>query len=396
MPASSRQGPPARARALERLTGIASGILERRGFRRIEPAILQPAELYLDQIGEDLRSRTYVFTDPDGEELCLRPDLTLPACRLYLEQHPDAGEVARLSYHGPAFRYQPDAADPLRPREFHQVGLESFGVADTIVADAEVVAAVDECLAAVGAQGTLIRLGDLGLVHGIIAATDMPERWRRRLLTAFERPDEFRRVLRQLCQGAPPLPSTIPAELVDQLDPGNREMAEERVQSYLDRQGIAQVGLRGLEELTESLLALAEDHRAEPLAARRADVIDRLVGIETGSADALAQIRHVLRGERLALDAPLEGFERRLAALTEAGITADRLHFSAAYGRGFAYYTGMVFQFEAPEAGRGGHLAGGGRYDGLLQSAGAPRPVPAVGAAMHSERLLALAGEAAA
>ena len=59
----------------------------RAGYERIEPAVIQPADLFLDVVGESLRARTYVFTDPDGAELCLRPDLTVPACRLHLERH---------------------------------------------------------------------------------------------------------------------------------------------------------------------------------------------------------------------------------------------------------------------------------------------------------------------
>ena len=43
----------------------------------------------------------------------------------------------------------------------------------------------------------------------------------------------------------------------------------------------------------------------------------------------------------------------------------------------------------APEAGRAGQIAGGGRYDTLLADLGAPQPVPAVGSAIHTERLLA-------
>lgn len=387
------QQPAAKARALERLTERASGILEQRGFRRIEPAILQPAELYLDQIGEDLRSRTYVFTDPDGEELCLRPDLTLPACRVYLEEHPAADATARLAYHGPAFRYQPDARDPARPREFHQIGLESFGVADRVAADAEVVATVDQCLAAVGIAAPAIRLGDLGLVHGLIAAVEMPDRWRLRLKTAFERPDEFRRLLRQLCTGAPALPPAVPTELVEALDPTDRSAAEARVQAHLDRHGIALVGARTLEELTSSLLAMAEDRRAAPLPAVTAALIERVLDIDVPAKGAIAAIRQALDGSPVSLEGPLDFFARRLIALTASGLDLGRLRFSASYGRSFAYYTGLVFQFEAPGGGRGGHLAGGGRYDALLEAAGAPRPVPAVGAAMHSERLLALLGE---
>lgn len=391
MKASPGQPPAVRARALERLTELASAILERRGFRRIEPAILQPAEFYLDQIGEDLRSRTYVFTDPDGEELCLRPDLTLPACRLYLDEHPEADAIARLSYHGPAFRYQPDGGDPTRPREFHQIGLESFGEADTVAAETEVVSAVDECLTALGVGRAQIRLGDLGLVHGLIASIDMPERWRRRLIAAFERPEGFRALLKQLCDGPAPLPPSIPQALLARIVHGDAARSEAEVQAHLDKAGIAEVGLRSIGELTESLMALDEDRRAKPLPVATANLIDRFIGIDVPAVEAIGAIENALKDNRLGMDAGKSRFEERLTALSRAGLSADRLRFTAGYGRGFAYYTGLVFQFEAPGAGRGGHLAGGGRYDGLLQAAGAPRPVPAVGAAMHSERLLALA-----
>ncbi len=77
------------------------------GFEQVAPSIIQPADIFLDRIGESLRGRTYVFTDLSGEELCLRPDLTVPVSRLYLERHPDAQSLARYCYNGPAFRYQP-------------------------------------------------------------------------------------------------------------------------------------------------------------------------------------------------------------------------------------------------------------------------------------------------
>src|SRR5262245_60098270 len=98
----------------------------RAGYERIAPAVIQPADLFLDVVGESLRARTYVFTDPEGAELCLRPDLTVPTCRLHLERHADAGTRARYCYAGSAFRYQPAGADRAHPREFGQAGIESF------------------------------------------------------------------------------------------------------------------------------------------------------------------------------------------------------------------------------------------------------------------------------
>ncbi|MEQ1671965.1 MAG: ATP phosphoribosyltransferase regulatory subunit, partial [Hyphomicrobium sp.] len=53
------------------------------------------------------------------------------------------------------------------------------------------------------------------------------------------------------------------------------------------------------------------------------------------------------------------------------------------------YYTGLVFEVLAPALGAQSPVAGGGRYDGLMRAAGASADVPAVGGAIHTERLLA-------
>ena len=54
------------------------------GFSRLEPPVLQPASVFLDMSGEDIRGRLYLTTDASGAELCLRPDYTIPVCLAYL------------------------------------------------------------------------------------------------------------------------------------------------------------------------------------------------------------------------------------------------------------------------------------------------------------------------
>ena len=90
------KGPDARAEAL-----VAS--YERASYVRIAPAILQPAEPFLDLSGEDIRKRMYLTTAPGGGEFCLRPDLTIPVSRDYLAS-PLAGKPAGYCYLGPVFR----------------------------------------------------------------------------------------------------------------------------------------------------------------------------------------------------------------------------------------------------------------------------------------------------
>src|SRR5215472_18942397 len=90
------QEPDARAEAL-----VAS--YERAGYARVAPALLQPAEPFLDLSGEDIRRRMFLINDAAGGELCLRPDLTIPVARDYLAS-PAAGKPAKFCYLGPVFR----------------------------------------------------------------------------------------------------------------------------------------------------------------------------------------------------------------------------------------------------------------------------------------------------
>src|SRR5580704_446996 len=105
-----------------------------RGYSREEPSVLQPAEIFLDRSGEEIRRRTFTLTDPSGRELALRPDLTIPICKHAVES--GARLPARLCYNGLAFRYQPNR--PLRPAQFFQAGVELLGLPDAAEGEEEI------------------------------------------------------------------------------------------------------------------------------------------------------------------------------------------------------------------------------------------------------------------
>jgi ATP phosphoribosyltransferase regulatory subunit len=102
------------------------------GFERTEPPILHAAAIFLDMSGEEVRRRLFLTTDAAGEELCLRPEYTIPVCRAYLGSD-KAGKIAEYSYLGPVFRARAGQVG-----EQTQTGLESFGRRDAEAADAEV------------------------------------------------------------------------------------------------------------------------------------------------------------------------------------------------------------------------------------------------------------------
>src|SRR3954463_408687 len=117
-----------------------------RGYVREEPSVLQPAEMFLDRSGEEIRRRTFTLLDPSGRELALRPDLTIPICReavLARRSFP-----ARISYNGLVFRHQP--GEPNRPTQFFQAGVELLGLEDARAGDAEILSLAVEALRVCG------------------------------------------------------------------------------------------------------------------------------------------------------------------------------------------------------------------------------------------------------
>lgn len=377
--------------ALENQAARIMGVFTRAGHEAVAPAILQPAAVFLEGIGEALRARTYVFTDPEGRELCLRPDLTVPTCRLHLEREGDPVAPAKYCYNGAAFRYQRADAGKAHPREFRQAGIESFGAPDPVEAEAATLALMVDAISAAGLDRKILhlRFGDLGMIGAILEAVDMPLRWRRRLRGLFWRPQAFRAELKRLTSGAGGLLGVLPQRLVRELQTASPGTSEAILGAFLDRDGKDQFGARTLAEIAENIDAAIDDARAKPLAPAAARFIEAYTAVVAPAQVAAAGISALAKEAGIDLSAPLARFEQRLNRLAANGIDLRDATFSGEFGRAFEYYTGFVFEIGAPGQPLLSPVAGGGRYDSLLRLAGAPVDIPAVGAAIHTERLLA-------
>ena len=382
--------PPANFEALEAQARTLLAVFIAAGYEAVAPEVIQPAGVFLDVVGEALRGRTYVFTDMDGKELCLRPDLTVPTCRLYLQRHPAADSEAYYSYNGPAFRFQPASADAAHPREFRQAGIEAFGDKDAGEADARTLVLVLRALQQAGLPGWKLRIGDVALFDALLRSAELPERWRRRLRHQFLRPEAFRAELKRLSTNPARSAAAFPRALVEALDPNEPEKAELLVTEHLEQGGIELIGTRSAAEIAEGLLAIAADAKAPPLKLETAALIDAYVRTKTAAPQAPAVLRKLVGKGSPAFNEALDAYERRAMLLGESGVDMGAADFSAEFGRSVGYYTGFVFEAVVEALGPASPVGGGGRYDGLLKAVGAPRNVPAVGAAIHTERLLAV------
>lgn len=340
------------------------------GYVRAEPAILQPAEPFLDLSGEDIRKSLYLTTDLSGEELCLRPDLTIPVARDYLASS-RAGQPAGFSYLGPVFRYRSGQAS-----EFLQAGIESFGRQDRAAADAETLALALEATAAFGVRDVEIRTGDVALFNALLDALDLYPVWRRRLVKDFHRKISLEQDLEGLARTTATTRSEYEGVLAA-LAGSDRKAALAFVTDLMSIAGTTHVGGRTTAEIADRFLEQST-LKGGALPREAITVLKRFLSISGNPDDAIAELRALTADAKLDLAAAIDQFESRIGFMAARGIDVKNTRFSTAFGRGLDYYTG--FEFELHHKGNGAEpLVAGGRYDGLMTQLGSPAPIPAVG-----------------
>ena len=351
---------------------------EHAGYLRVTPALLQPAEPFLDLSGENIRKRMFLTTDPQGRELCLRPDLTIPVSRDYLAS-PMARQPQGFCYLGTIFRDRRE-----EPAEFLQAGIESFARTDKAAADADMVALGLKATAHYGVTAPDIRMGDVSLFSALVAGLDLAPAWRRRLIKDFNRKSSLAHDLEQLNH------SSARAEyqgVLAALANSDPKAAHALVTDLLSIAGISAVGGRSVGEIADRFLEQATLGGETTLPQEKRKLIERFLAIAGDPHGATAALHKFAKETALKLDPAIDLLTQRTSLLAARGVDVTRIHFSTAFGRGLDYYTGMVFEIHDPEDHANGELVAGGRYDGLLTRLGSPVPIPAVGFAVWIERL---------
>jgi len=347
------------------------------GYAQATPPILQPAEPFLDLSGEDIRKSLYLTTDASGEELCLRPDLTIPVARDYLASKA-AGEPEGFCYLGPVFRQRGG-----KPSEFLQAGIESFGRQDRAAADAEMLALALGATTALGVSTVEVRTGDVALFAALIDALDLMPVWRRRLMKDFHRKASLAQDLERLTLA--PSTSNEYEGVLAALAGSDRKAALALVTDLMSIAGATTLGGRSVAEIADRFLEQST-LKSGALPRDALDKIKRFLAIAGAPNDALKALRALAADAKLSIDAAIDQFEARIGFMAGRGIDLSKVRFSTAFGRGVDYYTG--FEFELHHAGNGDEpLVAGGRYDGLMSQLGAASPIPAVGFSIWIEAM---------
>ncbi|MCS7119217.1 MAG: histidine--tRNA ligase [Archaeoglobaceae archaeon] len=111
-------------------------IVESFGYREVATPTFEYSELFKRKSGEGIVEEMYIFQDKSKREIALRPELTAPVIRMFVNEYSRPPKPIRVYYFGNCFRYErPQKA---RYREFWQFGVELIGSA-SYLADAEVI-----------------------------------------------------------------------------------------------------------------------------------------------------------------------------------------------------------------------------------------------------------------
>ena len=133
------------------------------GYNEIRTPIIETASLFNRGVGEEtdiVSKEMYSWEDKDKSIISLRPELTAPVVRSYI-QHNLGGQspLQRLYYIGPSFRRERPQKG--RQRQFHQFGVEAIGSANP-EQDAEVISLGWDILKSFGIKSLELKLSSIG------------------------------------------------------------------------------------------------------------------------------------------------------------------------------------------------------------------------------------------
>lgn len=137
-------------------------VLNRYGYEEIRMPIVEVTELFKRSIGEVtdiVEKEMYTFDDRNGDSLTLRPEGTAGCVRAAMENGLLHNQTQRLWYQGPMFRHERPQKG--RYRQFHQVGVETFGLAGPDI-DAELILLSARLWRELGIRGLQLQLNSLG------------------------------------------------------------------------------------------------------------------------------------------------------------------------------------------------------------------------------------------
>ncbi len=405
---------PAECETLSQLGGELTGTFVCHGYRPVDVPIIEHTDLVLKKAGEEIAARLYAFVH-HNRKICLRPEFTASVMRSYIHNMQSEPLPVRLSYSGPAFRYEKPQRG--RYRQFTQVGVELIG-SSSPMADAEVIHLACRGLDAVGLGDYRLVVGHVGVLLEFLEQLGLDEHIRSVLVASLESLGKegqgmahVRARVREFCPELPgvcPTPetsaahresesteATVPSSALRRfLHTAGEAEAIEIIRELLATTSIGiEDSSRSPEEILGRLIAKLKRQEQAGRLERALAFMKELGQLQGSPADVLKEAGALLDRHELK-HSPLDQLREILALLDAYKLNGSRITLDFGLGRGLQYYTGVIFEVHHNALGSESQVCGGGRYDDLIRLLGGRSDVPACGFSYGLERVkLALEAE---
>lgn len=364
------------------------------GYVVTKPNIVQPATAYFDLLGDELRRQLFVvqnsMSGSGSQDFILRPEFTICIAQDYI-QNLSSNDIkpARLAYSGSVFR----SDENNQAKESRQSGIEIIAAEDCFKADIEVIEYALKVINALKIDNVELQMGDYDLFFTLLKNLNISDIWRNKLKRLFLSNDNLENLLQQLNapQGQPIQQER--AAFLKTIEGLEANAAQKLVENVLSFSGIDLIGGRSAGEIAERFLEQAALAATPKLPQDIVQILAEFFAINGSATQSMVKLNALNQKYGLKLGDNIAALSQRFAAIEALNIDGydqDSIQFNAILGRGFEYYTGMVFELVDADKRSDKPLIGGGRYDSLSKHLGATTDINAVGASLWDAHLALL------
>jgi len=331
-----------------------------KGFKYIDlPSVIE-ANHIVQRSGENFRKFIFSFTDQNGSELCLRPDLTITSCLRYLENNLKGKE--KIFYSGQAYRKSQNKKDSIIR---NQIGFEILGSKDEKNDDKEIINTSLKLIKNIKYSSGALIIGNVEIFNLLISKLDIPKRWKLRLSRHFWREQYFNDLLKRL-------------ETNSDVDPTIVEIDKKRYIKMLKEDLSIVVAGRTIDEILKRFDQKIKDPRRANKGKNVSKIIKDFLKIKCPINKAATELNKFFKQYKINL-----AVDQKYFPISSNKVSKLNVVFSASFGRQLEYYTGMVFKIDIKSKNSLKNIINGGRYDGLISDLGSKKQTPAVGAAIN-------------
>ncbi len=331
-----------------------------KGFKYIQlPSVIETNHI-VQRSGENFRKFIFSFTDQNGKELCLRPDLTIVSCLRYLENNLKGKE--KIFYSGQAYRKSQNKKDSIIR---DQIGFEIIGSKNEKIDDKEIISTSLNSLKKFKYSSGKLTLGNVEIFNLLISKLDIPKRWKLRLYRHFWREEYFNDLLKRL-------------ETNSDVDPTIVEIDKKRYLKMLKEDKSLIIAGRSIKEILSRFDNKIKDPRRTSKGKNVSKIIKEFLKIKCPINKAAKELNKFFKKYQINLVV-----DQKYFPISNNRVSKLNVIFSTSFGRQLEYYTGMVFKIDIKSNNKIKNIINGGRYDQLISDLGSKTQIPAVGAALN-------------